>query len=362
MRTIAIDIQSTFAQKTGIGVYTNSLIHELAEIAPEFHYALIRPRKVTSDFSVPERWWWDQVGFPRAARSANAQLLHQPGFSAPLLTRGKVVVTVHDSIARLFGSDIPYWSRHYFARWMPLTYQRADHILADSEHTKKDLMREVGIPAEKITVVYLAAGGEYGKAIEPNKLRAIRHKYHIPGPYLIHLGTLNPRKNLEFLVRVFAVIAKDFPDLSLVISGKRGWYYDRLFALVGELGLEKRVIFTGYVSDEDKPLLLAGAELCPFPSLYEGFGLPPLEAMASGVPVISSNSSSLPEVIGEAGILLDPKDEAAWVMALRELLTRPVACRKLIEKGLRQAKKFSWSKTARETANVYHRVLGTKHE
>jgi glycosyltransferase involved in cell wall biosynthesis len=355
---IAIDIQSTFAQKTGIGVYTNYLVQNLAEVAPEFTYALIRPPKVSDDYSVPERWRWDQLGFPSRARRSHAHLLHQPGFSAPLLTRAKVVVTVHDSIARLFGSDIPYWSRQYFARWMPFTYAHADHILADSEHTKKDLIREVGVPEEKITVVYLAAGAEYGINTDQTKLEEIRHKYQIPRPYLLHLGTINPRKNLEFLVRVFSAIAHEFPRLSLVISGKKGWYYDRLFELVENLGLRERVIFTGYVADEDKPALLAGAEICPFPSLYEGFGLPPLEAMASGIPVISSNSSSLPEVIGGAGILLDPRDEAGWVEALRLVLKSSTRRRELREKGLAQAKRFSWEKTARETADVYRAVLG----
>ncbi|MEK7461310.1 MAG: glycosyltransferase, partial [Patescibacteria group bacterium] len=231
-KTIAIDIQSTLAQKTGIGVYTNYLVQALAECAPEFTYALIGPEKVSNDYSVPERWRWDQLGFPRQAVKVQAELLHQPGFSAPLLTRAKVVVTVHDSIARLFGKDIPYWSRQYFARWMPFTYGRADHIIADSQHTKRDLMREIGVPEQKITVVYLAAGPEYQPTTDTLATRAIRAKYHIPGPYLVHLGTLNPRKNLEFLVRVFAKIAGDFPDLSLVISGKKGWYFDRLFALV----------------------------------------------------------------------------------------------------------------------------------
>lgn len=356
---IAIDVQTTGLEKTGFGFYVSNLIEHLPTVAPEFSYAFLSPETDETDFTVPRRFWWDQIEVPARLRRLRPDLFHQPAFSIPLLKprRTRVVVTIHDLIPRLFGKDIPYWSRQYFARWMPFTYRLADHVIVDSEHTRKDLIRELDFPEDKVSVIHLAASDAYRPLEDPKKIAAIKRKYKIPGRYAANIGTLNPRKNLEFLVEAFAGVASHFPDLSLVVSGKFGWYYDRLFDLVETLGLKERVIFAGYVPEEDKATLLAGAEIFLFPSLYEGFGLPPLEAMACGVPVISSNTSSLPEVVGEAGILLDPHDHAGWVKAIRNVLERAPLRKQLIERGYRQAKGFSWKRTAAQTAAIYHQVL-----
>lgn len=357
--TIAIDVQTTGLEKTGFGFYVSNLIEHLPTVAPEFTYAFLSPESDETDFTVPRRFWWDQIEVPTRLRRLRPALFHQPAFSIPILKprRTRVVVTIHDLIPRLFGKDIPYWSRQYFARWMPFTYRLADHVIVDSEHTRKDLIRELDFPEEKVSVIHLAASDLYRPLGRRDVIDDIKRKYGIPGRYVAHIGTLNPRKNLEFLVEVFAGVATDFPDLCLVISGKFGWYYERLFDLVESLGVKDRVIFTGYVPETDKVALVAGAELFLFPSLYEGFGLPPLEAMACGVPVISSNTSSLPEVVGQAGILLDPQDEVGWVQAIRQLMRRPTLRAKLIDRGLEQTKHFSWKRTAAQTAAIYHQVL-----
>lgn len=356
-KTIGIDVQTTYGQKTGFGFYVDNLVKALNAAAGPFDYLGIAPGG-ERDLSSLGRFYWDQVQFPIQAARAHADLVHQPAFSAPVIYPGKVVVTVHDLIARLFGNDIRFGSRQYFARWMPFSYRRADHIIAVSEHTKKDIIRELAIPEERITVIYEAAGNEFQPDVSKAAMKEVLVRHHILGPYFIHIGTINPRKNLEFLVKAFAVLAGKHPAVSLVITGKKGWYYQGLFQLVNDLGLEKKVIFTGYVTDEEKPLLYAGSLACVFPSLYEGFGFPPLEAMACGVPVIASNSSSVPEVVGAAGLLADPRDQAVWVRGLERLLVDPGLRKRLSASGIEQAKHFTWEKTAQATMRIYEKVLG----
>jgi glycosyltransferase involved in cell wall biosynthesis len=174
----------------------------------------------------------------------------------------------------------------------------------------------------------------------------------------LHIGTLEPRKNLGFLIEAFSEVIKDseFDDLRLVITGKKGWYFEGLFDKVKKLNLEDKVIFTGYFDEEDKPALYKGATIFAFPSLYEGFGLPPLEAMASGVPVISSNTSSMPEVVGEAGILIPPDDKGAWVKNIKKVVSNELLQAEMKVKNKKQLEEFSWDKTAEKTLKVYQKA------
>lgn len=355
---IGIDIQTTLGQKTGFGFYVKNLVSQLEKIDKKNKYILIKPQSET-DLSAPQRLYWDQFQVPKRAQQEQVDILHQPCFSVPIFYPGKVVVTVHDLIARLFGKDIPFFSRQVFSKWMPFSYRRADKIIANSQHTKNDIIKILKIPQEKIKVIYLAAGEEFKKINDQNKIKKVLKKYKTGDKYLLHLGTLNPRKNLEFLIRVFAGVVRDFPQYNLVISGKEGWYFEGLFELAKKLGLEKKVIFTGYIDDCDKPYLINAATIFTFPSLYEGFGLPLLEAMACGVPVISSNTSSLPEVVGKAGILIKPNDEKNWIKNIKLLLSDSKLRQKYSDLGFEQAKKFSWRETARQTLKVYEEVYST---
>lgn len=357
---IAIDIQTTLGQKTGFGNYTQNLVGTLQKVDKTNQYILIRPGS-EKDLSTPLRFWWDQVKVPRAAKKVRADILHQPCFSAPLWYQGKVIVTCHDLIALLFGKDIPFVSRLFFGQWMPYSYKGADRIIAVSESTKKDLIKLLKIPEEKIKVIPEAAGEHFKPVKEKKLIEKVRRKYGLGKNYILHVGTLNPRKNLEFLIDVFAEIVKKNPNLNLVITGKKGWYYEGMFRLVRHFTLEGRVKFTGYVDDSDAPTLYSGALLFAFPSLYEGFGLPPLEAMSCGVPVISSNTSSMPEIIGEAGILINPKDKKGWVRAILNVLGNPGLQKEMIKKGLIQAEKFSWEDIARKTISVYERVCSNEN-
>lgn len=357
---IAIDTQTTLGRKTGFGFYVSNLIQHLEKIDTENEYIFLQPDR-EQDFSTPQRWVWDQITIPRLARKAKVDIFHQPCFSTPIFYSGKVVVTIHDLISVFFGYNIPFWSRQFFAKWMPFTYRYADHIIAVSEHTKKDAIRVLGIPEKKITVIHEAADEKYRVIDDEGTIRQVREKYHLREyPFILHVGTIEPRKNLPFLVRAFALAKhnKSFPP-KLVITGKKGWYYEGLFKLVDELKLQDEVIFTGYVEDEDLPALYNAARIFAFPSQYEGFGLPPLEAMAAGTPVISSNTSSMPEVVGDAGILLKPEGEKAWAEAMIELVNDKRYWVTLRKKGLERAKQFSWDRCAKETIAVYEKVANS---
>lgn len=357
---IAIDMQTTLAQKTGMGFYVQNLVDTLERLDRTHEYVKILP-STEQDFNSARRWWWDQVGFPRAAASSGADLWHQPAFSAPIRHGKPLVVTIHDLIAIHFAEDIPLGSRLYFGKWMPFSYRFADHIIAISEYTKRDVINLLGLPDEQITVIHEAADEVFRPIRERDELERVRAKYKTGSRYILHVGTLNPRKNLEFLVRVFAVARKKVgPSWKLVITGKKGWYYEGLFQAVAALGLQDSVVFTGYVDEADKPALYNAASIFAFPSLFEGAGLPPVEAMRCGVPVVSSNTSSLPEMVGAGGILLSPTDAKGWVRALTSLMTDASLRREYAAKGQKQAKRFSWERTARETIAVYERVLAAQ--
>lgn len=353
---IAIDIQTTLGQKSGFGFYVKNLVEVLTKIDPKNEYILFKPQ-TEKDFSTLKRFLWDQIVFPWKSRRAKVDIIHQPCFSAPLLYPGKVVVTCHDLISVFFPENLPLASRLFYSRWMPYSYRKAALIIADSEHTKKDLMSLLKIPEKNIRVIHLAVAKEFKPIKNKKKLTEVRKKYKTGSKYLLHVGTLEPRKNLQFLVRAFALAYREGISENLVITGKKGWYYNGLFELVNKLNLQEKVIFTGYAEEKDLPALYSGATAFLFPSLYEGFGLPPLEALACGTPVISSSTSSLPEVIGKAGILLPPRDERLWAKNILKIIHDKGLAVTLKKMGPRQAAKFTWENTARKTIGVYREIL-----
>ncbi|MFA6423025.1 MAG: glycosyltransferase family 1 protein [Patescibacteria group bacterium] len=353
---IAIDVQTTAGQKSGFGFYVSNLVENLKKIDTKNEYLLVEPHK-DRDLSTPQRIIWDQIRFPIEAAKFKADIVHQPCFSAPILTRAKKVVTINDLISVFFPQNLPFFSRLFYSKWMPFSYRFADTYIAISEHTKKDIKKLLPINMDDVTVIYDAASEEFKLIEDKEKINQITKKYKINSPYIMHVGTLEPRKNLPFLVKVFSEVIKDSSiKHNLVIAGKKGWYYESLFELVKDLNLSSRVNFAGYISDEDMPYLYNGASLFTFPSLYEGFGLPPLEAMSCGTPVISSNTSSLPEVVEDAGYLVSPDDKNGWIKAIGEILTSGKIQADLSKKSLIQARKFSWEETARQTIKVYERL------
>jgi glycosyltransferase involved in cell wall biosynthesis len=353
---IGIDTQSIIAQKTGLGGYVQNLISALKKIDSKNEYIFLSSNK-KGDLTTPARIWWDQVVFPARALFKKVDIIHKPAFSAPVFCPRKTVVTVPDLIGKLYPENFSPTSRFYWAYLLPFSLKKAHKIIAISKNTKQDIMSLLKIPEEKIVVIHLAVGKEFRPIVDIDKIASIKKKYNTGDKFILDVGTLEPRKNLPFLVKAFDLaIKKGKIEHNLVLTGKKGWYYEDLFNLIQELHLENRVILPGYVSDEDLPVLYNAADLFCFPSLYEGFGLTPLEAMASGTPVIAAKNSSIPEVVGDAGILLATKEETLWAENIIKVLSNPKILTDLRNRGLKRAQKFSWEKTARETIKIYNEV------
>ncbi|MGH2521465.1 MAG: glycosyltransferase family 4 protein [Anaerolineales bacterium] len=351
---LALDTQSTLGHKTGIGHYTARLLAALRCVAPEHEYVELNwGREVV--MRIDRRLRWQQFELPRRARAAHSQLLHVPGFDAPLWKPGPVVLTVHDLIGMLFPRNLPPISRLYWARWLPFTVRAADAIIADSENTRRDLLRLLRLPPEKITVAPLGVDERFRPASQGQKTDS-RARYNLPEDFILYVGTLEPRKGIDTLIEAFARLAAEHPH-HLVLAGKRGWYWEPILQRIAAHGLEERARVLDYVPDDDLPVLYASAAVFAFPSRYEGFGLPPLEAMACGTPVVCSNAASLPEVIGDAGMMVAPNDVNALARALTQVLGDAHLQAELRERGLRWAPGFTWEQTARQTLEVYHRVL-----
>ncbi len=268
------------------------------------------------------------------------------------------VLTVHDLIFRHLPEHHKPLNRWYLNWTLPLYCRRATHVIAISECTRQDLTAAYDVPPEKISVIHEAADPRFAPQT-PDRVAEVRRRYGLPERYLLFVGTIEPRKNLTRLLHAFEVLKRERLSDGLVIVGKRGWLYGDFFAELDRSPAREGVILPGYVPDEDLPAIYAGAQALAFPSLYEGFGLPALEAMASGTPVACSGTSSLPEVVGDAALTFDPIDEEAIIAALRRLLGHTGLQRELAQRGVERAARFSWDRVAAETEAVYERVIAT---
>lgn len=351
---IGIDIQSTLGQKTGIGLYAASLLHALRRVAPHHEYIELAWGRF-HELRTDQRLYWQQWGLPRRAKKAKVDILHVPGFDAPFLKPCPVVLTVHDLIGRIFPHNLPPISRFYWSFWLPYSIRWADVIIADSECTRRDLIRWTGISPERVRVVYLGVDASFRPLRDNASLEAVRAKYGLPDRFVLYVGTIEPRKGLDTLLIAYAMLADEIPQ-DLVIAGKLGWYTRPLFQLIEAYRLKQRVHFIGYVADDDLPKLYNLATLFVYPSRYEGFGLPPLEAMACGVPVICSNVASLPEVAGDAAWLVPPDAPEVLAAAMRQVLENEQLQDMMRTKGLERARNFTWEETARRTVEIYEEL------
>lgn len=265
------------------------------------------------------------------------------------LAHPPAVATIHDLGYRYFPEAHTRRARLYL-EWGTRHNARASRlIIADSRATRDDLMKFYAVPDSKIRVAYPGLRPDLAPVRDPGVVKAALNRYGLREPYAIYVGTLQPRKNLARLIEAFARVPEPF---SLVLAGKKGWLYSEILRRAEGLGIGHRVVFTGYVPDEDLPALLSGASLFAFPSLYEGFGLPVLEAMACGVPVVCSNTSSLPEVVGDAALLVPPTDTDALAAAIARILTDQDLRRALIARGLKRAGEFTWRRCAEGILNA----------
>jgi glycosyltransferase involved in cell wall biosynthesis len=290
-------------------------------------------------------------------------LLFVPSHVLPLAHPCRSVVTVHD-LGYLYYPETHTLPQNLYLRWSTRHNAASSaRILADSEATCRDLIHYYRISPEKIRVVYPGRDPSLAPTEDPALIANVRDRYGIGGPYLLYVGTLHPRKNLVRLVQAFChLVSGDSNreslarDVQLVLAGQKGWLYHEIYGEVRRLGLEGRVVFTGYVADAHLPALLSGALAFAYPSLHEGFGLPILEAMSCGTPVVCSNTSSLPEVAGDAALLVDPLHTESLTAALYRVLTDPALRQELVQRGFLQSKAFSWQRSARETLQVLEEV------
>ena len=353
------------AAQTGTEGYSYHLIRALLPLLTVRHDVRLYFREApeTGAFpgaelcAIPFPRLWTHVRLSWEMLRRPPGLLFVPAHVLPLARPRRTLVTVHDLGYRYFPEAHPQQQRRYLdwsTRW---NVRVATHVLADSKATRDAVVQAYGIPAERVTVAYPGYDSALAPVRDTDTLAAVRRRYGIAGDYVLYLGRIQPRKNLARLVGAFAQMLPRHPDLTLVLAGPAGWLAEPIVARVQDLGLGERVRFPGYIDEGDKAALISGACVFAFPSLYEGFGFPALEAQACGVPLLASNTSSLPEVIGEGGLLVDPLDEGAIAAGLVRLLEDSALCRDLVARGEANLRRFSWGATARAVADVIEALL-----
>lgn len=365
---IGIDARSVYHRQAGIWRYTVRLTQALAQVDTQNAYWLLQHRRhptplVTAPnfrrvtMYAPTHHPLEQFMLRLELHKVPLDVLHSPDFIPPLhFNSVRRVITVHDLAFLRYPHLLTKAAARYYGQ-IDRAVRKADHIIAVSCSTCEDLMNLLGVPEEKISVIYEAADPIFAPMPREEALAHLREHYDLPADFILFVGTVEPRKNLNTLFLAYHLLRHHYHlDPALVIAGERGWLTEEVYTLVEELDLSDRCLFLGGVTNEELVYLYNAAHFLVHPALYEGFGLPPLEAMACGTPVIVSNVSSLPEVVGEAALLIDPTDVEAWAVAMQQLLTNTTLREELREKGLRRAEGFSWQRTARETLDVYTRV------
>jgi glycosyltransferase involved in cell wall biosynthesis len=365
---IGIDARIVAYRRGGIASYIVHLLPALAALdAQSVYFALRSPRDRTPGEAAAnvrrarvwtpphhrlERW---TLGLEVARLQLD--LLHSTDSIPPARGARRFVVTVHDLNFLYYPQFLTAESRRYYNDQIAWAVGRADHILADSEATRRDLHHLLGVPLEKVTTVYLAADPAFRPLPAAEVERALASYGLTPG-YLLFVGTLEPRKNLPGLLSAYRILLdRRQVDAPLLLVGGRGWLYEETFQRVEKLGLAGRVRFLENVADADLPALMNGAALLATPSFYEGFGLPALEAMSCGTPVVVSNRGSLPEVVGQAAVQVEPDDPASIAAGIARLLHDAELRARLREEGLAQAARFTWEETARQTLAVYQTLM-----
>jgi len=369
---IVIDAHMVGHRETGNETYVLGLLRGLTEVdlCNQYFVLVTNPDALCSKVDlptnftlVPLRFAANAVRIPLAmpwiVHRLGADALHVT-YIAPPICPSPVVVTVHDISFKMFPHFFSRRDRLVLSNFVPLSMRKATRVIADSHCTATDIVTHYGLPKEKIAIIPLAADQRFSPVRDTAKLKAVREKYNLADKFILTVANLQPRKNLRVLLDAIAELKSgQVPRVQVVIAGQPHWKAHEIIEQVQLAELEDNVRILGYVPDEDLPTLYSAACAFAFPSIYEGFGLPPLEAMACGTPVVASNSSSLEEVVGDAGLLLPPYSVKAWADALQSLLENPMLRQELAQRGIAQASKFSWHNTAKETLKVYKKVRGT---
>ena len=367
---IAFDGTTLTPQQTGVGYYTEHLLHHLVVEAPEDHFTVVSNDKLTTSLSLPDRvrvferyrfpvrHVWMQLVAPLLLAQLRIQVAHFTNGFIPLIQRIPTVVTIHDMTLRQFPHLHPP-RRRLTRALVEVAARKADAVVTVSESARQDILRITGIPADKVHVIAEAAAPAFLPIDDHNKLSTVRKRYGLPERFVLFVGTIEPRKNLPRLIQAYGKLraAGGLPH-KLVCVGPYGWGYQAVRRMVEDLGLQDDVLLTGYVPFQDLAAIYNLSEIFVFPSLYEGFGLPVLEAMACGIPVITAANSSLTEVAGECAELVDPGKIDSIAEALHRLAAQPERRKELSALGLSRIGRFSWKRAARATLGVYRKVAG----
>lgn len=373
--TVGFDATAAVRQAAGIGRYTRELLAALGDRDDDLRYRLIAMAGGETQGRLPlldERfgvlqipisdrlsnalWHRARVPLPVQLLTGRIDLFHSPDFTLPPAPGVPSVVTVHD-LAFLAVPETAYPTlRAYLEEVVPRSLRRAAKVIAVSECTRQDLVERLGVPMERITVVHEGVSSVFRETAPAASDQEVLSRLRVSRPFVLGVGTIQPRKNYARLVEAFAAIWPRHQELSLVIAGSRGWMDEPVFAAIENLGLRDKVHIVG-PGDEDLAALYRSCAVMAYPSLYEGFGIPPLEAMACGAPVICSNTSSLPEVVGDAAVMVDPSSTEQLAAALIRVLEDPELSARLRERGHERARLFTWERAAAETVGVYEDVL-----
>ncbi len=369
---VAIDAsRTTVARRTGTEAYSLHIIRGLIEVGGGHRFrlyfrdnppdGLLAPSNNVEIKVIHRKRLWTHTGLRQAVLRDRPDVLFVPAHVIPWPGVGGVpsVVTTHDLGYLHYPDRHPFLHRLYLDWSTRHSATTACRVIAVSQATAHDLMTLASVPQEKIRVVYSGVNGLH-PVKDTGRVDALRERLGIPGPYLLHVGSIQPRKNLVRLVEAFAEVQNVIEGLSLVLAGQWSWGYRHLSDRVEALSLSERVVMPGYVADEDLPALYSGAAVYAFPSLYEGFGFPVLEAMACGTPVVCANTSSLPELVGNAALTVAPTDGTGLAEALRRVLTDPALRKELVTLGFKRVKLFTWAACARATLDVLLEAASTR--
>jgi len=358
---------------TGSGQYSAALIGALRAL-PEIKIVLLSPAPLPNEpgavvvppprFLKSERGrkvWWEQIGIGHAARQTGVGVVHIPYFAAPLHQAIPYVVTVHDVIPLLMPAYAGGRAMRAYLRLVSAGTRRAAQVIADSECSRRDAIRVLALADARVTTIPLAVSADFGPARDEALIARLRDQHGLHGKrVIVNFAGLDVRKDVATLLRAFArVVAESDDDVRLVIGSKahgNATLYPDPLPLVRELGITSSVVFTGFIGAAEKTALYQMADCCVAPSLYEGFGLTPLEAMACGTPVVAADASCTPEIVGDAGLLVPPQDVAGFAEAIVRVLTDDTVARRMREQGINHARQFSWDRTAVATRAVYQRA------
>lgn len=365
---IGIDARLVFYNRAGIGQYILRLVEALANVHPQGdEFVLLQSRKDKSSiihsngFSRKSLWTPSHNRFEQPALSFEVSrlgldLLHSPDFIPPFKRNCQSIITIHDLAFLLYPHFLTKESARYYGQ-IDQAWRKTDHIIAVSEATKQDSIKLLGVPEKKISVIHEAANPIYRPMPKDESYNRVKTKYQLDRDFILFVSTIEPRKNLPTLLQAYRQLRDQYKrDELLVLAGSNGWLSEEVYETVDSLNLKDHVAFLGRVPSVDLVYLYNAARILVHPSFYEGFGLTPLEAMTCGTPVIVSNTAALPEVVGDAGLMINPHDVDGLTVAMWRVLTEEELRQELVGKGLKRAAHFSWIKAAEQTLEVYHKV------